>query len=230
MGKLYSYVVTKNEAGRYLPRTLMNLARFVDGFVVYDDRSDDTKVAPLLKALLGGEYICRPEDVPSFLENESLFRQAAWQAMEDTFHPVEGDWVITLDADEELLPSSREAIDAVIDNTVALGTWLPVREIWRDDDTGLYARTDGYWDTITALRLVQYKPGGEFTNKGMGGGSVPSYVKTTILTDELVIYHYGYTTQADREARFKRYTEHPGHNPAHVRSILEPPVLVKVNA
>lgn len=228
--KLYSYLVTHNEAERYLGQTIRHLMDYVDGLLVYDDRSNDTAAFGFFKGLFGGEYATRPETVPSFLENESQFREAAWQQMEETFHPREGDWIITLDADEELFPTYRHHIESVIDSiSHAVGIRIPVKEIWQRDDTGLYARVDGFWEDISALRLVEYKPGGTFTDKKMGGGSVPSYATENVtFRPELEIRHYGYTEQADRDARYKRYMTHPGHNQTHIASIITPPTLQKL--
>lgn len=224
--RIYSYLVTKNEAGRYLKRALTSILDWTDGLVVYDDQSTDDTLE-VVSDIGGISTIVRPDDVPSFLENEGKFREAAWRAMEEVLEPQDGDWILTLDADEFLIANLAD-----LRNELATATergiqalWCHVHECWAVDGEDLMVRTDGYWGSITALRACVWQPDGDFADRTMGGGSVPSYARHVATAKSFEILHLGYLRQEDREAKYQRYRQKPGHNPRHIESILKRPML-----
>ena len=219
---IFSYIVTKNEAGRYLEDTLSSLREQVDGICVFDDRSDDNTVE-ILKNLRIPHMINswgRP-----FLDDESAFRERAWRFMEDLFEPLPGDWILTLDADEALREKrslQEVCVQAHVTGQDAL--WMHVHELWSPTEI----RTDGYWGTIRALRLAAWKANGKFAPKKMGGGSLPDYIQNAGETSDLDILHYGYVRQEDREAKHARYSGTSGHSSRHISSILQSPTLAQL--
>lgn len=220
--KIFSYMIVKNEADRYLERSLTSLQSQVDGLFVLDDGSADG-TAEILDHM---KIPYRFNNRESFLEDESKCRQNAWLCMEKELLPRLGDWILTLDADEIL--RSRRPLKEIVrlserDNHD--GLILPVREMWQEDQM----RIDGFWGTVTALRLAQWRPNGTFKAEQMGGGSLPTYVSNRGFTSDAEILHYGYTKVEDRTTKHDRYKSKPGrHNKKHIDSILSQPMLAEL--
>jgi hypothetical protein len=224
---VFAYMVTKNEADRYLDTCLDWLTPVVDGVAVYDDQSTDATVAICQKH--NCEVTVRPDTVPSFLQHESDFRQAAWNFVEQTFSLTENDWVLAIDADEILMDPTqntgtkvRQAIVAAKDATAIM---LKVHEIFGCTEEGVpLVRMDGYWDKIEGTRLFRYQRGGVFSGRRMGSGAEPTYVTKKISRDSLGLYllHYGYAKQSDQFSKYERYSkiENNGHANTHVESIV----------
>lgn len=223
-------MITRNELGRYLDDTVTWLAELTDGRTfVYDDRSDDGTPEHIRE--LGIPTQIRSNWIPSFLNDESRFRETAWRALEAAFEPTVDDWILTIDADEFLVDRSlhgnhdtvREALQRAI-STGDTAVTFTVAEVFGHDQNGEpLVRIDGYWGHIQACRLVRWRPGARFHPRVEGGGSVPSnWPKPRITNGELAILHYGYADEADRVAKHARYARGRGHNPAHVASILKP--------
>lgn len=216
---VYSYVITKNEADRYLAETITSLRCQVDGVCVFDDQSSD-RTTDVLRGL-GIQYMISADR--TFGEGEAAFREDAWRYMERLFSPGLGDWILTLDADEAL--RLRKPLKDIIrlaerDNHDSLV--LPVREIWEEGKM----RIDGFWGTVSACRMALWRPNGVFKPEQMGGGSLPSYVSNKGHTSDAEILHYGYMKPEDRIAKYNRYSASPGrHNPRHIKSILAHPML-----
>ncbi len=223
MKHLYAYMITKDEAGRYLEETISALQELTDCVTVYDDRSEDETTSILEKYHI--PYIIRAPNAPSFMKDESQFRWRAWKFMAAICDPRPGDWILTLDADE-ILRTSGPLIDLCAQaETFGLDAlWLHVNELWSPSQI----RTDGFWATIRALRLAAWKPNGDFRSTKMGGGSLPDYVKNAGETAKADILHYGYMRPEDRQAKYDRYSQKTGHSLQHIKSILQPPTLAKV--
>lgn len=232
---LIGHMVVRNEMGRYLPETLGWLAELTGGrLLVYDDQStDDT--ARFVSSECRLPLVVRSDATPSFAEDESAFREAAWRMLEQAFRPTPDDWVLTLDADEFLVTNQpggtsadvNEFIEQATEGTTAVT--FTVAEVFGLDDTGWpMLRSDGYWDSIHACRLVKWRPGGTFHPRREGGGSVPSsWPKPNVKNRDLSILHYGYTTPEDRQAKYLRYRYGGGHNRVHIDSIQRTPQLRK---
>lgn len=224
--RILSYLITKNEAGRYLEQTVHNLREHVDELIVYDDRSDDNTVQILQD--LKVNYFIRPSLELSFLENEADFREQAWERMENLLDPRHQDWVLSLDADE-VLRTSRNLHDICAEATQQGhgGLRMHIHEMW----TPTQIRTDGWWDQTTGVRLSEYMPGSHFRSfetHRFGGGSLPVFTGPVADLTEADILHYGYTRQEDREAKYQRYKGRLGHNPRHIDSILATPMLAEL--
>lgn len=225
-------MVTKDEELRYLSSSLSSLKSVCDLVVVADDSSmDGTRRIARLHA---DKILERPKSVPTFLEDESAFRQWAWDALAIECGVQNDDWVLSLDADEQV-GFGRDALrECVLSAKNCSRFSMHIREVWGDG----VVRVDGFWDSNFPVRLTQYAPNGVnsfFKNKKMGCGSVPGAFESDQVApapEEMVIYHYGYATQASRARKSERYTslQDHGHNPRHIQSILgyaslEPVVL-----
>lgn len=225
---IYSYMVVKNEADRYLDACLQWLVELVDGVAVYDDRStDDT----LSIALDNGACVdVRSLDVPSFTTHEGRFRQAAWNFMERTFSPCEDDWILTVDADEFLVGVQDEVSELqALTSSTASAIEFQIPEVFKLGDDGQpYVRTDGFWRSITGRRLFRWQPDGLIADRPMASGSAPTYVATApaIRSTSMFLLHYGYATAEDQLFKYRRYSElDHGHSSKHIESIVKPPRL-----
>lgn len=228
---LYGMTVARNEADRYLKSMLTNVADVVDEHFFYDDQStDDTRE---IAEAAGAHVSIRPDAVPSFLEHEGAYRQAAWDVFEALLLPKAGDWVLAIDADECLVTTgtnccTRCEVDQAIQAAEAIGAMsvmLPVPEVFGIDDDGTpLVRTDGLWGTIAGTRLFKYVPHAQFRDKSMGCGAEPVVVtqKWSPQSYGLNLLHYGYAHAPDQVAKHARYTglQAHGHLDAHVQSIV----------
>lgn len=224
-------MVTRNEAGRYLKEAVDSIRPLVDNLFVYDDRSTDETAIRLAEWKV--PHIVRKRSHPSFLDNEDVFRQNAWERMEAMFGPRPGDWIITLDADEQLR-TSHELI-TLAQNARDMGQdalWMHVHEVWEEGKI----RVDGFWPSIKALRFCEWKPDATFkhrrTDEGpvhqqMGGGSLPDYVSNPGRTHLADILHFGYFRASERQRKMERYLSirDSGHNKRHLKSIITTPTL-----
>lgn len=225
-------VVARNEADRYLGRSLAWLKRFTDDVFVFDDRSTDGSVAVAVAE--GCAVRVRGTAEPSFLDDESAYRATAWRHLEEELRPRAGDWVLVVDADEfpvaALGVDEREALEAEVDRADRSrtdGLVLHVDELFGAGPPAL-VRTDGLWGSIEACRMVRWRPDARFASRRMGASPVPSYVTTRRRTSALRLPHLGYATDVDRRARYRRYTDlQVGHNRGHVASILAQPTLTQ---
>lgn len=230
---IFGYMVVKNELGRYLRESVKYFADAVDGLLIYDDRSDDL-TPELIKELVPAKnttFLIRPPGSPSFADSESDFRQEAWDMMVRHLKPRSDDWILTLDADEFLRMRTPDSLRQACRNATEDnfdGLWMHVHEVWGRDDWRPLVRTDGWWGEISALRLCRYQPKGVFKGQFLGGGSLPDNIHRPGRTQEVEILHFGYMTQEDREAKYRRYLGTPGHNPRHINSILQQPVLAEI--
>lgn len=217
-------MVTKDEATRYLDSVLKWNLQYVSEACIYDDGSKDETVS--IAQAHGCHVTVRPDDVPTFLEHEGKFRQAAWEWMEETVKPEEGDWILCLDADEFLVHNNGASglYHEIEDARHATGIACEIPEIFDGYGNTLYRRVDGYWSGIQGLRLVKWYPGGRFLDRKMACGSTPKCEKAR-WAEDLAILHVGYVNREDLLAKYNRYKDLPGHNPSHVKSILEPGTL-----
>lgn len=230
MTRLSVLMVVKNEANRYLEQALQHATTYANEVFVYDDQSTDKS------AKIAEDYAVvaiRPSEVPSFLEHEGHFRQAALDTMVQKLGLVSGDWVHVLDADEFLMCEApiRETIEDLIRtaekrSSKALRVRIP--SIWGGAviDGKLYdpvIRTDEFWSTMAEPRIWQYQEGAHFLNKAMACRNEPTYVRKFPMLDAPTLFnlHYGYAVPMDRTERYERYTslDDHGQNPRFIESI-----------
>lgn len=230
--RLFALMPTKNEAGRYLAANLVWHQSIFDVIFVFDDRSDDG--TPHLAEALGAQVMVRPDGVPSFLEHEGRFRQAAWDALIEGYNLNEDDWVMAIDADEFLVceqPYGLEMFNTAVkaQQSGHLSVQIPVPEVFDQTPEGVpLIRTDGFWPNQHSARFVRFQPDGKYRDAEMASGQVPAYAmqNSAPKNHDLAILHYGYCDLADRIAKYERYSAiQTGHNPAHIASILETPTL-----
>ncbi len=110
---------------------------------------------------------------------------------------------------------------------------LRVDEIFQVTKGTPFKRTDGYWGGISATRFFKYRSMGQFANRRLGCGSVPTYAlqdPADATRMPVSIMHFGYAREEDRQAKFDRYTSvlNNGHSSSHIQSILQLPTLEEI--
>lgn len=235
-------MVAHNEVHRYLDSVLSALP--TDSVHLYDDCSTDDTVRVATKH--GVQVSRRDTDrIPSFVQDEGAFRQAAWEAFERRLHPKEGDWVVALDCDEylvgpgveQLTGSNHAYLSNCPDGTTHVQ--IPLIEIWDvikaptvTPSREFLERTDGFWTGQQALRFVRYQKGMKFDLSSKNSGSVPDKSKGCAFGGSIGISlaHMGYAHEADRVSKHLYYSlvAGHGHNTDHINSIIRPPSLRKV--
>lgn len=236
--RFFLHVVTRNESDRYFRDFLLWHSWIFDGVFIYDDQSTDSTVD--IAKELGAKVQIRPDSIPSFLEHEGQFRSAAWEAMQDTFQPDEYDWIVALDADEflvsnmvgyadpPLLPSFLTAACVYAEKQNSKSVILPIPEVFdRLDINDLYIRTDGFWQGLKQPRICKGDISFTFSDKKMACGAIPDTARDRASDQNcgLTILHFGYAREEDREKKYLRYSNLPGHNPVHIESIMRPPQM-----
>lgn len=230
--RLFGLMVTKNEAGRFLAPVIESILPTLDALMVFDDQSTDETVK--IAQRLGGTVMVRGDHIPSFMEHEGRFRQAALDAASEVLMLQRGDWVLVIDADEFLTSKSdnvryfiSEAIAQALEGQ-ARAVRIPIWSVWGGEmlDQHLMrpdVRMDGWWGQLREPRLWQWHPEARFSNKPMGCRNEPTYVWQHPIVDSesLDLLHYGYAFQADRDERYRRYTslKNHGHSDEFINSI-----------
>lgn len=228
---VFSMTVGYNEADRYLEQMLRHTRHIVDKMFFFDDQSTDDTFE------IAQEYadaaVRRLDSEAGFMDDEGLFRQAAWNCFERVLQPQTGDWVFVIDCDQFPVSTCSQSARACLENALCIegqtnGICLTIPEVFAIDDDGTpLIRTDGLWAHIFAPRIVPYKPGAQFKTGRFGVPGVPSYAQAGPWVSEknLVVLHYGYARYEDQATKYWRYVNQPGHSQNHIRSIIQPPTL-----
>ena len=216
-------MVIHNEKDRYLQAALCRLQAACDKVFVADDQSEDDGIE--LAESMGCFTWARPDNVPSFQESESKFRQAAWDQMSKQLKLKETDWVLSIDADECFLgdKAQMKALVKMAGHRRCFSA--PIPEVWESDP--LQIRVDGFWRGNCNRRIQRFDKVTKFRDIGMGCGSVPMFEESTVLSMKLGILHFGYADQEDRVRKHAAYTAlaNHGHNQNHIDSIISKPKL-----
>jgi glycosyltransferase involved in cell wall biosynthesis len=232
MMRVVAYMPTKNEEHRYLHACLRELTQVVDEVVVYDDQSTDN--TPDIAESYGCRVAVRPVTVPSFLQHEGRFRQAAYDFTTRFCEP--GDWIVAVDADEFVGHPEGGVKDNLYAacanaNSASNAILIQKHEVFGFDEDGTpLVRVDGFWGQIIGTRLFRYLHGGVIADKAMGSGCEPTYVNNRPPERNnhgIYLLHYGYATGEDQVIKHERYSsliDH-GHNDRHIQSIVQEPQL-----
>lgn len=183
---------------RHLPGYLANVAPQVDGIVALDDGSRDGS----------GEFLeGRPEVVELMRNSPDRLRWdevANHRQLVSTALRHGGDWAICLDHDERLERDFRARAERVIARGSQVGSeafGVRVRELW---DTRDRFRADGIWGQKTKASLFRLRADHEFDPRPLHAHKAPLQERPFRRAD-LLVYHLGMLTAADREARRARY-------------------------
>ena len=226
--KLVAQMVCKNEADRFLEPVLKHLTSIVDEVVFTDDCSTDNSVE--IAASYGAHTYKMDES--TFATNEGLLRNTAWNNLSN--HASPGDWVLAIDADEELW-SSRPDND--IRKLMAQDSFdvINIRFFHMWNET--HYRNDKLWTPNNSTRMFRFFYGGQFLDRKLACGSEPTYVQTLMrrgryMADSgLIMKHLGYVRDEDKKMKYDRYMalDHGDfHQLSHIESIIDPePELIE---
>jgi glycosyltransferase involved in cell wall biosynthesis len=167
-------MIVRNEQ-KYLPGCLKSVKGVVDEIVVVDTGSTDLTVQI---AEQFGARVFRHEWKDNFSEARNFSLEMA-----------SGDWILVLDADEELPPETRDRVKGLIDSTAADGievtvkSEMPEEDILRHDDSRivrLFRRRDEYRYVMPVHEQIRQ------SIENHGG---------KIAISDLVILHHGYAAK-----------------------------------
>jgi hypothetical protein len=183
---LSGYVIARDEAAG-IARAVTSLAAVADEVVVVDTGSTDA--TPVIAAAAGARVVRHPWD-----DDEGAARSRA-------LAELTGEWVLTVDADEQLLPESVPAVRACVAGAAARGAdaFLVVREDLADaDDPTAFSEM---WQ----LRLFRrHPPGLRYVGRCHARlDPPPGDGPPRVLPSDVRVRHWGLTAQV-RQAKLRR--------------------------
>jgi glycosyltransferase involved in cell wall biosynthesis len=199
-------IVARNEADRYLVRTILNLKTFCDEVLVVDDHSTDDTVGV---AKAAGATVVRSRADSPLWGHESPVRAELWG---EAARLAGSGWVYFADADHitEGGATLRELTKSWVVNAWA----LPLYDIWTEDETQF--RADGFWQGFQHPRVWMVAPSRvpegwqpQWSGRGIHAGHIPGNfpVMAGVAPSPCFIKHLGYATPHDRMARYERYQQ-----------------------
>jgi hypothetical protein len=226
--KLVASVVVRNELQRYLMPFIYHLSDFCDEIVVLDDHSTDGGFRQLTG--MPEVTLIGTADEPLFFVHEGRFRNALLE-MTLSRKPTH---ILAIDADEFVTDGQ-----AVRNACAGPGNVFTLRmeEVWKADENGLQIRVDGGWRQRNVPILYRVPPlprhrSFKIADRAMACGREPQSVAMQALRGKSTpsgssILHFGWTREAERDARYQRYVQHDlgksgGHADMHLRSIMWP--------
>ena len=225
--KLVASLIIHNEADRYLRPCIESLLEFCDEIRAVDDNSTDGS-AELMEDM--GVRVMRNER-SVFYEHEGRARQTLLE------WTMEGEPTIVLSIDADEFVDDGPEFRRILEKPNASGVWsLQMQEIWKADEQRLSIRQDGGWKEHP-VGVVYWVPPDRATNRqirrnwvipdrALACGRVPHIVGVWGRLHKPAIgnlLHFGWTCEADRDARYQRYVVHDGgahHNNDHLKSIM----------
>jgi glycosyltransferase involved in cell wall biosynthesis len=221
-------MIVKDEADRYLRPCFDNLLTFCDEIRVLDDGStDDFREIGWYD---DERVVIQRSSAPTFFENEGLARQALldWTMLGEPTH------IVAVDADELIGDglALRREMEAKTGNT---GVWkLRMEEVWKASVDGLLIRWDGMWSPrpigiafeVPEMRRDRQVARHWKIRPQNASGRTPIWItqasNRTTTDDVTAIFHFGWSCEADREARYARYANAGGfnHDDKHIKSIM----------
>ncbi|MFC1764611.1 glycosyltransferase family 2 protein [Planctomycetota bacterium] len=226
MFKLIAQMIGRNEEARYVRDVLTHLSPLVDSIVYTDDASND-KTPDIFREF--GAHVYTNESA-RFNVHEGQLRQAAWDNLGR--HAQIGDWILAIDCDEKLFTTCPDkSLGGILETKKYHAIAITFYHMWNDRQY----RTDKAWAPSPQARIFRYIDGCPFTDRALACGSGPEYVQYCEMTGNmlpdtgLVMQHFGYLREPDRQAKYDRYMEIDGgryHELSHLQSIVDPqPVL-----
>jgi hypothetical protein len=218
-------MIVRNEGGNaYFRRAIDAIHENVDRIMILDDKSDDDNKTKMFCLSYPKIFFKEsPFDVPMYPINEPKLREVQWE--ETRKLSQEGDWILALDADEEmecLFPMKiEELMKADCD-------WYRFRllDMW---DENSY-RTDGYWSPVKEV-FFRYKDlPAELPQGNMHIPLLPKYILDSqkgIERRDVRIIHWGWANEKKRLEKQKFYLDGraEGVNLEHAKSITDPATL-----
>lgn len=225
-------LIGPGEADRHLGRCIRSARSWADLLVVYGDWPE------LATRNLIGSYahFARIGDAPLYERDEALARNELFATADDALS--EGDIVVVLDADEQLVTFEPEAhvltTDRVLIRRVLFGLAESMADSWNVhflhlwNPEGTVHRVDGAWQPSVGTRIYRHRPG--YRVESYGAWVCPPLPQHLMRPGPpvLEVLHWSYARPEHRAPKHERYTRLAGHATAHVDSILTEPTLEPV--
>lgn len=217
--------VGPGEADRHLERCLRSARTWADVVIAYGDAPDQTTQRLIAQyahiATFGQENLY--ETGEHLVRNELL-------ALADRHLDI-GDIVCAIDADEELAlgEHARPILLSLADS--ARESWnVHFLHLWNPE--GTLHRVDGLWQPSVGPRIYRHRQGYRlqpiYESAWVCPPLPPHLLRTGGQPAVLDVLHWSYACPEHRRPKFDRYSRLPGHNPQHIQSIIEQPVLEPV--
>lgn len=221
-------MLVRNEANRYLEKTLKHAIQYVDQVVILDDASTDNTVAVCEQCLKDIPHSIAVNTEPRFY-NEVALRKQLWN-MGAATNP---DWILILDADEMFEDRVVEIMPHLLRNPNADLYLFRLYDLWNET----HYREDSYWQAHKFYRpfLVRYKADYDYKwqETPQHCGRLPVNTGSLrVVPCQLRIKHWGWARPSDRLEKFYRYKKHDPDAVYGIReqyqSILDPkPNLIR---
>lgn len=233
--RLAASLIVRNELGRYLAPCLEHLLAFCDEVHLLDDASEDG-TDEFLAGYGDDRLHVLTSATPTFFAHEG----AARQALLDFTYDREPSHVLAIDADEFVADGA--AVRAACETRYQVFN-LEMEEVWQADEQELRVRMDGGWRShpvpiLYELPVKRWRTNrrGEWRipNRALASGRTPVAISRNgqrAKASVTEILHFGWTDEANRQARYDRYVEHDGgkfHASAHLLSIMWPDERVEL--
>jgi hypothetical protein len=192
--------VAVRDGMRHLPGLLANVAPHVDGIVALDDGSRDGS-GEFLEGRPEVAELMRTSPPRLHWDEVANHRQLVGAALRQG-----AEWALCVDHDERLERDFRARAERVIARGRHVGAAafaLRLLELWDSPDR---YRADGLWGEKTKVSLFRLRADHEFDPQPLHGLKAPLQARPFRRTD-LLLYHLGMLTAADREARRARYEQ-----------------------
>lgn len=214
-------LLTRNEAGRYLPSALAAWSEWADAVAVLDNGTDHT--LDLVESAFPDAYHYERYDEAAW-GDEAPARARLWEmALE-----AGTDWIIVLDAD--MVPA-RDPTDLLHSDYDSIG--FNLYDLWQEDP--LAYRVDGLWKAhenwrVWAVRAAEEPAEGwKWSERGIHTGHFPwnvSLGRTLYAPCDYGLLHYAYARPEDRERKYLAYADTANQMSEreirHAESILQP--------
>jgi glycosyltransferase involved in cell wall biosynthesis len=222
--KIVGIMLVRNEANRYLEKVISKVKEACDYLIVLDDASEDNTLE-ICKLYADEIYM---SDKPIFKENELHLRKLSWEYA--TRHCHHDDWIVCLDADEELTQTNlREKMELAKEHDLQ-GLSFKLYDMWNETQY----REDEIWNAHEKpwLRAIRYDANKKYTWKEskLHCGMFPNNSCERALNAKIDILHWGWSKQGDRIKKYKFYKETDTNNDGineQYESILDVDVMLK---
>jgi hypothetical protein len=197
--RLFALLAVRDAMG-HLPELLENIVPQVDGIVALDDGSRDGS----------GEFLQGRPEIAELMRNSP--QRPHWDEMANHRQLVGAalrqgaEWALCIDQDERLEREFRTRAERVIERGRRVGSeafGVRVCELWDSRDR---YRADGIWGAKTKAALFRLRADHEFDPRPMHGHKAPMQEHPFRRAD-LLVYHLGMLSAADRERRRARYEQ-----------------------
>lgn len=220
-----------DEVGRYIDKVIDQINTIADYAIIMDDASTDNTPEYIQSLLTVPHHIVINKD-KKFNEEYKL-RQQLWNEVTS----VNPDWVWIPDADEIIHPRHLYTIRNIMNETSYDSINVPLYDIWKLDDTGMYYRDDRLWcaHNFYSRMFIRYLPI-QYTYQERNH-HVSRYPYEAVgfsgIDVNIPYLHLGWSREEDRRSKYSRYMKYDPQGKwgslEQYKSILDPnPNIVRI--